>query len=165
MLPRRSQSTLSQYEQQRDVTIRVNEQKLKALGLLPDDKDEPKIKRRREPRPPPEPDALRRTDREMTAVASYRDVESSPKRRRRRPPPPPQPTQLRALSIKQPFASGILAGVKVVENRTWGGPGARPLPLPKDGSGLWMALHSSASPEQSGHHLVQRLRDACSRRP
>ena len=68
---------------------------------------------------------------------------------------------LKALTIKQPFASGILAGVKKVENRSWGGPGTmKPLPLPSDGSGLWLVLHSSSKPEQAGDDNVRRLREA-----
>ena len=59
----------------------------------------------------------------------------------------------------QPYASGILAGLKRVENRTWGAPGYKPLPLPRDG-GLWLVLHSSQKVEANMHELVERLREA-----
>lgn len=46
----------------------------------------------------------------------------------------PHVTQV--ITIRQPFASGIMAGKKQVENRSWG------VKLPKDGSGTWLAVHT-----------------------
>ena len=43
---------------------------------------------------------------------------------------------LLALTIKQPFASAILAGAKKIENRTWSPPSAL--------VGQWFAIHAAA---------------------
>ena len=59
--------------------------------------------------------------------------------------PRPAGGSLKALTIKQPFASAIMAGVKRVENRSW----APNLPP----SGLWVAVHAAASFHPSGPEL------------
>jgi hypothetical protein len=48
----------------------------------------------------------------------------------------PHVTQM--ITIRQPFASGIMAGKKQVENRTWG------LKLRDDGTGTWLGVHAGA---------------------
>ena len=72
------------------------------------------------------------------------------------------PPGLRCLTVKQPFASGIMAGAKGVENRGWGGRGCpKELRLPRDASGgMWLVLHAGRTPESDAHYLVERLRRA-----
>ena len=72
----------------------------------------------------------------------------------------PHPSGLKAITIKQPFIAGILAGKKLLENRSWGAEGNRPLRFPPDGKGLWFAAHASSQPAQRTHALVQRLMQA-----
>ena len=70
------------------------------------------------------------------------------------------PCHIKAITIQQPFASGILARAKKVENRSWGGPDNRPLPLPSDGRGLWLLLHASGSVAGANDENVKLLQKA-----
>jgi len=45
-----------------------------------------------------------------------------------------------AITMLQPFASGVLAGKKTVENRSWSPK------LPTDGAGVWLAVHAGRGP-------------------
>ena len=70
-----------------------------------------------------------------------------------------------AITIKQPFASAILALKKLVENRSWGKrkAGAGGLSLPNNGRNVWLALHASGtaatdSPTDAHAHHLQLLR-------
>eukprot|EP00966_Prymnesium_polylepis_P012081 277421-Prymnesium_polylepis.1 len=59
-------------------------------------------------------------------------------------PPPPPTGSLRALSVKQPWASGIVDGYKTVENRTWAPYKSCPLPR-------WFWLHAGGETATADH--------------
>ena len=159
-------SQLSAYEQRRLQTIRGNETKLDSLGLLDPVKPPREGKRRRplvekEPAGPP-----RRTTRETTPIQSYDDDAHAPAASRRRssrpasaassssapaatvPVPPRPPAGFDALTVRQPYASGIVRGHTRVENRTW-----------RVAPGTWLAIHAGAALANDAE-LVGRLRRA-----
>ena len=59
---------------------------------------------------------------------------------------------LRALSLKQPFCSALVLGLRKQESRTW------KIKLPHDGSGLWVAAHSPAKASPASDPGMAQLR-------
>ena len=59
-----------------------------------------------------------------------------------------------ALTIRQPFASGIMLGHKTVENRSWG----QGLPLPANGA--WIVVHAAKEPADAKDPNLAALREA-----
>lgn len=67
---------------------------------------------------------------------------------------------LKAVTIKQPFASAIMSQRKRVENRTWGHARARPILKEAHRHGRWLAVHAgSKSAEKSHRTLISALRE------
>ena len=156
----REEPELSEYEQERLKTIAENQARLVALGLADESEGStptPRTARRATVTPEPSRQSGRLAKQERP---SYKELSYSEPSCSEAATSPPR-CQLKAISIKQPYASGILAGAKCVENRTWGDASSRqPLPLPRDGSGLWLVLHSSAEKAKPDDPLVARLREA-----
>jgi len=67
--------------------------------------------------------------------------------------PDEQQQYLRALSLKQPFCSALLAGIRKQESRSW------KVRLPQDGSGLWIAAHAPARMASDDALLAELRRD------
>lgn len=67
-----------------------------------------------------------------------------------------------AITVKQPFASAIIAGKKSVENRKWGLPA-----MPADGSGVWIAVHAApvGIPDWEYRKLLGALRHSWPQMP
>jgi len=155
---------LSAYEQQRLQNIKGNNTRLGELGLLnpvkqPRDQRPKRPRKEKEPAGPP-----RRTSRETTPVQSYDDDAHEPPASRRRSScsasaassssapattaPVLPPVGFHALTVRQPHASGIVRGHKLVENRTW-----------TVAPGTWVAIHAGAALADDAE-LVGRLRRA-----
>jgi len=158
----------SKYELQRSQNIRENNEKLVQLGLTPDALTlAPKpssttgSKRRATGAPAAAPSRGKsRRVADMGPPLDYREPELGNERRAQgngrvgrlrtsessaTSPPPPAAT-ITTLTVRQPFASGLVLGHKRVENRTFRAPLG------------WMGVHAAATLHED-EQLIERLRE------
>ena len=163
-----STDELSPYELQRLLNVQRNQQVLKNLGLVDNGlaQKQPAAQPRAPRRALPPPSTTRELRTKRSSPDYTRDPLHEAEKTQREPPAagasssalhaaPRAAAAPAALSIKQPFASGIMQGRKRLENRTW-----RPRMPAGGGRGLWIAVHASAKAAMADDPLVVALRDA-----
>ena len=145
---------LSPYELQRLENIRRNQVILSNLGLADDgDAASQQIKRRT----PAQPRAQQHTRDEPAMLRQRSSVNYSENFAAERARPAASSSAelgQTALTIRQPFASGIMLGHKTVENRSWG----QGLLLPANGA--WIAVHAAKKPADAKDPNLAALREA-----